>query len=208
MTTDTARGVHVEDVVGVSSRVSWGALLAGAVLAVACSMILTLFFTAVGLSLSDADVRAETLGVGAVVAAVVTIVLSMFFGGWATSQLTAGETLREAALYGVLTWAVVMVFSLGMIGANVRTGYFALMGSTFIVQTAPAAQQNQVRVEAADPAARERAQHAAVAASWGALVGMLLSAGAAIGGAVAGSGPAFRLFPVVHATRQEIIIAR
>lgn len=230
---ETPHPVHVEDVAGVRSRVSWGALLAGGVIAIACSTVLTFFFTAVGLSLSDADVRNNTLGVGAIVAAIVTILVSMFVGGWVTSQLTAGETLRESMIYGVLTWAVVTAFSLGMIGMGVRAGYFALVGGSLVGQNSPAVQQRswedmaraagvsqdridaakqginpeQVRAEANDPANRERARHAAVTASWAALVGTLCAIGAAIGGAAAGAGPTFRLFPVTH-RRQEIIIAR
>lgn len=233
MATDTSQPVHVEDIAGVRSRVSWGALLAGSVIAIACSTVLTFFFAAVGLSLSDADVRSDAIGIGAIVAAIVTIIISLFVGGWVTSQLTAGETRNEAIIYGILTWAVVTAFSLGMVGMGVRAGYFALVGGSLVAQNAPAAQQrswedmarsagvpqdkidaarqgmnpDRVRAEANDPANRERAQNAAVAASWAALVGTLCAIGAAIGGAVAGAGPSFRLFPL-HGRRQEIILAR
>lgn len=232
MATDTSQPVHVEDIAGVRSRVSWGALLAGSVIAIACSTVLTFFFAAVGLSLSDADVRSDALGIGAIVAAIVTIIISLFVGGWVTSQLTAGETRNEAIIYGILTWAVVTAFSLGMVGMGVRAGYFALVGGSLAAQNAPATQRSwedmarsagvpqdkidaarqgmnpdRVRAEANDPANRERAQNAAVAASWAALVGTLCAIGAAIGGAVAGAGPSFRLFPL-HGRRQEIILAR
>ena len=57
-----------------------------------------------------------------------------------SSQLTAGETRQEAMIYGVLTWATVMAFSLMMVSSGVRTGYFALVGGTLVAQNSEAAQ--------------------------------------------------------------------
>ncbi|MDB5311057.1 MAG: hypothetical protein JWO38_5259 [Gemmataceae bacterium] len=234
MAHETTQPVHVEDVAGVRSRVSWGALLGGTVIALACSLVLTFFFAAVGLSLTEADLRGDALGIGAIAAAVVTIVVSLFLGGWVTTQLTAGETRQEAVLYGVLTWATVTAASLAMVGMNIKAGYFALVGGTLVAQNGPVAQQRswedmaraagvtQDRIDAAkqglnpdraraaanDPEARRRAEHAAVAVAWGGLVAMLLSIGAAVGGAVVGCGPSFRVFPVVPARGGEILIAR
>ena len=167
------------------------------------------------------------------IAAVVTICTSLFVGGWVTSQLTAGETRQEAILYGILTWATVVAFSLAMVGMGVRAGYFALVGGTLVAQNSPAVQQrswedmarsagvaqdkidaakqginpDRVRAEATDPANQERAERRPGHVV-GALVGIMLSIVAAIGGAVCGCGPAFRLFPVATASRQEIIVAR
>jgi hypothetical protein len=232
MVHETTQPVHVEDVAGVRSRVSWGAMFGGAAIALACSLVLTFFFAAVGLSLTEADLRADAIGIGAIVAAVVTLVVSLFVGGWVTTQLTAGETRQEAVIYGVLTWALVTAAAIAMVGMNARTGYFALVGGTLVVQTAPAAQQrnwedmaraagvpqdridaakqgldpNKARAAADDPEARRRAEHAAVVASWSGLVALLLSIGAAIAGAVAGAGPTFRLLPVANTRRHEIIV--
>ena len=233
MTSDSNQ-VHIEDVAGVRSRICWGAVLGGTVIALASSLVLTFFFAAVGLSLKDADIRADAAGIGALVAAVVTIVASLFLGGWITTQLTVGETRREAVIAGVLTWAAVTAVSLGMVGMGVRAGYFAVVGGTLVTQNSPTVQQrswedmaksagvsqdkidaarqgvnpDRVRAEANDPANQQRAANAAVTAAWVGFIGTLLSIGAAIGGAVAGSGPAFRLFPMTAGRRQEIIIAR
>ncbi len=226
--------VRLEDVAGVRSRVCWGALLGGAVIAVAAALAFTFLFAAIGISLRDSDLRAETVGVAAIVAAIATMVVAMFLGGWVTSQLTAGETRQEAVIYGVLTWATVTAFTLMMAGMGVRAGYFALVGGSLVAQNSQAVQQRswedmardagvsqasidsartgldpaRARAAANDPATRERAGNVAVATSWGALLGLLLSIGAAVGGAVAGSGPQFRLFPAATAGRAEIIPAR
>lgn len=227
--------VHLEDVAGVRSRVCWGALLGGAVIALASALVFTFLFAAIGVSLREADLRAETVGVAGIIAAVATLAVSLFLGGWVTSQLTAGETRQEAVIYGVLTWATVTAASLMMVGMGVRAGYFALMGGTLVAQNSQTVQQrswedlardagvSQASIDAAranldpararatanDPAARDRAGDVAVATSWGALVALLVSIGAAVGGAVAGSGPQFRLFPAATgARRTEIIVAQ
>src|SRR2546430_13672831 len=53
-----------------------------------------------------------------------------------------------------------------------------------------------VRAYINDPRNQEMSKDAAMAVTWGALIGTLLSMGAAVGGAMAGCGPSFRLFPV------------
>lgn len=225
--------VQLSDVAGVRSRVCWGALLGGAVIALAVALVFTFLFAAIGVSLRETDLRGETIGVGAIVAAIATLAGALFLGGWVTSQLTAGETRQEAVIYGVLTWALVTAGSMMMVGMGVRAGYFALMGGTMVAQNAQTVQQrswedlareagmSQANIEAAranlDPARaralntpenRERAGQAAVAASWGALLALLISIGAAVGGSVVGSGPQFRLFPTIPARRTEIIVAQ
>ncbi|MBN9122764.1 MAG: hypothetical protein J0I06_27095 [Planctomycetes bacterium] len=228
---------RIEDVAGVRSRISWSAVLAGAVIAVAANMVFTMFFSAIGLTLTETDVRANAIGVGALIAVLLGMLAALFLGGWVAAQLTAGETEREAVLYGILTWAAAVGISVLMVGASVRAGYFALVGGAVVAQQTPEAQNaqnweqalrnagatqaqidsvrngldpNRARATAEDPAAQERARQAAIGASWAALVGVLLSMATAIGGALVGRGPAFRLLPVARAqvteTRQALII--
>lgn len=228
---------RIEDVAGVRSRISWQAVLAGAVTALAANLVLTLFFAAIGLTLTDAGVRENAVGVGTLIAVLLSVIGSLFLGGWVTAQLTAGETDREAVLYGIMTWAAVVVVSTMLVGMGLRAGYFALVGGAMVAQQSPGVQNagsweqaarnagvSQERIDAAkgsidpnraqaaanDPATRERAQDAAVAASWAALVGILLSMVSAIGGALAGRGPSFRLFSATRVqaveTRQAIVV--
>ncbi len=230
--------VRVEDVAGVRSRITWQAVLAGAVTALAVNLVFTLFFAAIGLTLTEAGVRANAVGTGALIATLLGIIAALFVGGAVSAQLTAGETEREAVIYGIMTWAAVLIFSAMLVGMGLRAGYFALVGGAMIVQGSPEVQSaanweqaarnagvSQERIEAAkasvdpnraqalanDPAAQQRAHEAAVAASWAALVGVLLSMASAIGGALCGRGPSFRLFPAVPRVRtvearRELII--
>ncbi len=208
-TVATTESLKMEDVAGVRSRISWPAIVAGAVVAVAVNLVLTLFFAALGLTIAEAGVRDGVVGTGALIAALVGIVLSLFVGGWVSTQLTAGESERESVLYGILTWALVVGFSLAIVGMGARAGYFAIVGGSMIGQQNPAVQQKiesarataeQKQAEVAnDPAAQDRAEKAAIGASWAALVGIMLSMAAAIVGAMCGRGAAFRLIPTVRA---------
>jgi len=208
-------------VAGVRSRISWQAILAGAITAVAANFVFVLFFGALGLTLTEAGVRANAVGVSALIATLLSVIASLFIGGWVATQLTAGENEREAILYGIMTWAAVVVFSAMLAGVGLRAGYFALVGGAMAVQSSPEAQAqidaaranldpNLAREIANDPVARERAHEAAVGASWAALVGVQLSMAAAIGGAPGGRGPPFPLISSVRAPviaeRRELII--
>ena len=228
---------RIEDVAGVRSRISWPAVLAGAITAIAANFVFTLFFAAIGLTLTEAGVRENAVGVGTLIAILLSMITSLFIGGWVTAQLTAGETEREAVLYGIMTWAAVVVLSAMLIGMGLRAGYFALVGGALVAQQTPEVRQatnleqalrnvgvaqdkidaaktsldpNRVQAAANDPATRDRAHEAAVAAAWAALVGVLLSMATAIGGALVGRGPAFRLFPAARVqtveARRELII--
>jgi hypothetical protein len=215
--------VRVEDVAGVRSRISWQAILAGAIIAIAANLVFTMFFAAIGLTLTEAGVRGNAVGIGALIATLFSVLISLFIGGWVATQMTAGETERESILYGILTWAAVVGISLMLVGMGLRAGYFAVMGGAMVVQNSPEVQNasnweqaarnagvSQERIDAAktsidpnraqamanDPNTQQKAHEALVAASWTALVAVLLSLGTAIGGALVGRGPSFRLMTI------------
>lgn len=227
MADTTTRDAHdlAPDLMGVKSRVSWGAIVAGAAIAVACYIALTLLLAAVGISLTDAGVRENAVGVGVVVAMIVTVVLSLFVGGWVASQLTVGENRQEAVIYGLLTWAAVTAFSVMLVGAGVRAGYFAVVGGAMVAQNndrAPSFEDGMrqlgytdaqiadikskftpaaARDAANNPDNREAARKAAMYSAWTALVATMLSMASAIGGALVGRGATFRIFPVATVRR-------
>jgi len=220
--TATAREPHdfAPDLIGVKSRISWGAILAGAAIAIACYVALTLLFAAIGISLTATNLRNDTIGIGVLIAMIATMIVSLFVGGWVSSQLTVGENRQEAVIYGLLTWAAVIVLSVMMVGAGVKAGYFAAMSGAMVAQNnerAPSFEDGMrqlgytdaqisdakakftpaaVRNAANDPENQEAARKAAMYSAWTALVATMLSMAAAVGGSLVGRGPAFRLFPV------------
>ena len=216
------------DVLGVKSRVSWSAIIAGTVIALACYLVLTLLFAAIGISLTaGAHADGGTVGWGFLIAMLLSLIASLFVGGAVASQLTAGENRQESVIYGLLTWAAFTAISLGMVGMGIRAGYFAVVGGSMVAQNneripawEDAAKQAGVpdqqiadakakidparaREMANDPENQRKAEKAAITASWTALVATMLGMAAAVGGAMCGCGPTFRLFPVVQARRTE-----
>ena len=130
----TPTEVGIEDIAGVKSRVSWGAIIGGSVVAIATYLFLSLFFAGVGLSLAEAGVRAGNAAIVAVIMGILSIVVAMYIGGCTACVLTAGETRREAKIYGVLTWAVVTAFSIIMVTLGMTGGYLALLGAATTVE--------------------------------------------------------------------------
>src|SRR5437764_1869373 len=130
--------IRYEDVSQIRSRISWGAIVGGMVIAFAVYMVLTLLFAGIGVSLNRDTIRSDGFGIAAIVSGVCTMIIAMFLGGWVTTQLTAGETQREAVIHGILCWAAVTGASVCVALSTARTtGYFALMTGSLVAQSAP-----------------------------------------------------------------------
>jgi hypothetical protein len=126
--------VRPEDVSSVGTRISWGAVLAGAVVTLALYLVLTMLGSAIGLT-AGGWARPETLSVAAMVWAVVAMCAALFAGGCVTSQLTAGETKPEAMVHGVILWGAVVAILLWLTATGVKAGFNAMMGAAYAGQT-------------------------------------------------------------------------
>jgi hypothetical protein len=194
--------IRTRDVLPVYSRVSWGALLAGLFVTLAVFVLLSTLGLAIGISSADAAGR-DTIAIGAGIWAVATALIAFFCGGCVVSRCTAGETKAEAVMYGTVLWGAAFALILWATGTVLRTGTTLAVGSANVAATAgpntPAGweqaarraglteqQINQMRAEL-PPAAR--VQDVSAEAAWWSFAGVILSLAAAVGGAVASSGP-------------------
>jgi len=221
MTNDNA--VHAEDVIPVRSRISWQAIVAGSVLALALYFLLTLLGAAIGLSIHD-RVADRSLAIGAVVWAIVVTAGCMFLGGCVASQLTTGENKMEGALYGLLVWAAVFGMLMWLMASGVRSGFNAMVGLSTPAATASAnsnvnweevARRNgasdadierfrnnvsnapaTVQNAIQNPENRQAVEDNATRAAWYSFLGTLVSMLAGALGGYVGAGPTFRLFRV------------
>lgn len=118
------------DLLAVKSRVSWGAISAGAMVALAIYFLLTLTGVAIGFEAAARrpEEVARSLGLGLAISSIAILLISMFFGGWATSRLAVGETKLEAVLYGVILWGVLFMGMLWLNSTGVRIGFGAILG--------------------------------------------------------------------------------
>lgn len=205
--------VGFENFVEVGSRVSWGAILAGAVMALAISFILSLLGAAIGLS-ATRNLAREGLGTGTAVWAVVTTIIALFFGGWITSQCVVGETKAESVVHSIIMWGVVLAMVLWLTASGISAGFNSMIQAATAAggasqetwqQMARAAGVSQADIDrmtqqaagqAQDPEVQRRVQRAAMEAAWWTFGGTILSLIAAIAGALVGTTPQFRLLPI------------
>jgi len=218
------RQLRIEDVAAVKSRVSWGAIVGGSLVALTVYLVLGLFLGGIGLSLTDGGVRSGAVTWYAAIAGIITMIVAMFCGGCVTSVLTVGETRGETLIHGTLTWALVTAITLWMVMMGARVGYNAMLGAAVFTNAQNNANWEQTAREAGVPQDRidqwkqdantnttpqmstEDVRRSGLIATWSAFVGTVLGIGAAILGALYGAGPTLRLFPVatVMVEQQEV----
>lgn len=111
-------------------RISWGAVIAGMVMAVVIQLVLGLIGTGIGLSTLDpmryASPDASTLGMSAAVWWVVSSVIALFVGGWVAGHLSGSTVSTDAVLHGLLTWGVATMVTVylvtSLVGSAIRGG--------------------------------------------------------------------------------------
>jgi hypothetical protein len=198
--------VGPEDVVGVGSRVSWEAVFAGAMVALAAYVTLSLFALALGLSISD-QMWGRNFAVNAVTISGLILVLSLFLGGYIASACTAGEQPREAGMYGVLVWGTVFVLLL-LGGFGFGLGHLSGLRELAPANATVRTEQMKQELKLTD----EQAQHYetmvrdagtgwdvhTARAAWWATAGIAFSLLASIAGGWVGAGPALVLRPVAN----------
>jgi hypothetical protein len=173
----------VRDLVSVGTRVSWGAIFAGAILALAISLLCATLGAAVGLSVHD-RVAVDNLKTGTMAWAYISTFVALFVGGLVTSLLTVGENKAEAILHGILMWALLLGILLTLGASGVKLG-IDMVGLANQVDVRPITPDVQVQSSASQDAAKRFA--------WYTFAGIWLSMIAAAAGAFAGAGPTFRV---------------
>ena len=97
---------------GSRSRISWGAVLAGAAVAAATSLLLSLLGGALGAG-SIGDLQAASgdvaRGAGGGLWTIINLALSMAFGGYVASRLSGTHSHLDGELHGITMWAVAIL---------------------------------------------------------------------------------------------------
>jgi hypothetical protein len=203
----------VEDVMSVGTRISWGAIFAGGILALALQFLFTLLGSAVGLSINN-RMSAENLHTATIAWALFTLCLSLFIGGLVISQFTVGENKVEAALYGIIMWGLLLAMILGLGTVGVSAGFSSLVGMANMADSAStqnwetdaeragvhrskidewrSSVTEQVRGDNNQAGASEQTTRI----TWYVFLGTWVSMMAAAAGAFVGAGPTFKLVPV------------
>lgn len=121
----------------VARRISWGAILAGAITAVGVSMLLGLLgvwgsAAAVDPITPGGSPTVATFGFTAGLFSALSALLALFCGGWVAGRLAGVPSSADGMLHGWLTWSLTMVVFFWLItsaATSVVSGAFGAMGS-------------------------------------------------------------------------------
>jgi hypothetical protein len=95
-------------------RISWGAVFAGALLAIVTQLALTLLGAGIGLSSVDPLEERnpmEGIGIGAMIWYGVSTLISLYVGGLVAGRLAGAPRRTDGLLHGLLTWGLVTLFT-------------------------------------------------------------------------------------------------
>src|SRR5687768_14078665 len=120
-----------------AKRISWGAIFAGVIIAMAVQFLLSLLGTGIGMSTVDPaqgdSPSTGAFGIGAGIWWTVSSLIALFIGGWAAGHLAGNPLKKDGALHGFLTWALSTLVMLYLISSAVGTvvgGAFNMLGTT------------------------------------------------------------------------------
>lgn len=155
--------------------VSWGAILAGAAMAVAIMVLLNMLGLAVGATViepgsADSPSR-QALGIGAGIWWTVSAIVAFFVGGYVSARLAGFRRDWEGPIHGLVTWAV----TTAVLVLITRSAAGALTWGSLHNLTG------------ADGSAADRAADALAVAAWWSFAFLLLGAGASAAGGNAGA---------------------
>jgi hypothetical protein len=142
-------------------RISWGAVFAGVVIAVAIMVVLNLLGLAIGLATIDPATGetpgGRTLSIGAGIWWIVSALIALYVGGWVASRLAGAFRSETGTMHGLLVWATSTLAMLWMgttaVGALVG-GTFNALGTGFQVAGQAAATGAETVARGAETVAR------------------------------------------------------
>ena len=100
-------------------RLSWTAVIVGALVGVGLTFLLALFSAAIGLSAFSMDsTGATTLAVGGFIGVVIGILVSMFLAGWVAGYLGRPYAMGRnlGVLYGFTAWCLALLLTASFAG--------------------------------------------------------------------------------------------
>lgn len=139
-------------------RTAWGAVIAGALLALMTTLLLTLLFGGIGLNTFDPASSNDPVGngTGSIIAVIVTNLVSLFLGGYVAGRLAGSPRRGDSIIHGLMTWGVLTLATIylvsGILGSLVG-GVSSLLSSTFsnvaqgTAAVIPEAVPNQLNVQ-------------------------------------------------------------
>lgn len=124
---------------------AWGAVSAGALIALMITFLLNLLFAGIGLANFDpatSDSPLSGYGTSSIIALVVVNVVALFLGGLVTGRLSGSPRRGDAVVHGILTWSVLTIGTVLLLSTalgRIVGGVAGLVGNTISSVTQGAA---------------------------------------------------------------------
>lgn len=182
-TTEYAKG----DTYGfIGQRISWSAILAGALIALAVHVVLAALGAGIGLTAYDAaDANTITRGtmIAAAVYGVLATIVSMLAGGYVAGKLSGVLDRMQLGLHGLVMWATTTVFVLTGFAMGAGTA-FAGMARSYGISYENVTRVSGGALSTEVPAVTQAAIDASAMSTWFAFLTLLVSAAASTFGAM------------------------
>lgn len=120
----------------ITRRISWGAVFAGALVALVVQIALSLLGLGIGMGTVDPMTEANPLsglGTGAIIWWAVSMLLALFAGGYVAGHLAGVPRKLDSSLHGVLTWCLFTLLSLYLLTTaigRIMSGVGNVLGTT------------------------------------------------------------------------------
>ena len=104
-----------------SHKLCWGAILAGAVAALALQIVLMMLGAGLGFAMYNpitSDSPIAGLSAGAAVIQGITAVVSLWFGGWIAGRFLGRAGQRVGCLHGLMVWCLATVLTIGLVSTG------------------------------------------------------------------------------------------
>lgn len=111
------------------TRISWGAIFAGAIIAVVMQFLLNLLGLGVGLTtfeFTGNDDSAGGFGMAQGIWTIISALIALFAGGWVAAHLAGMPRRTDGILHGAVTWALTTLLTLYIL----TTGVGAIVSGT------------------------------------------------------------------------------
>ena len=135
-------------------RVSWGAVIAGAVIALAVLMVLNLIGLAMGLYAVDAtsqDLGAEGAAALTGIWWALSALLALFIGGWISSKLAGNPDPLVSGIHGAAVWAAATLLAIFAVSSAMSAAFTGAAGMVGRAAQAGGQTQAGAQTQSANP---------------------------------------------------------
>lgn len=155
---EVQRGIIAASAVQQGSRIAWGGVWSGLLVALGVVLVLTVLGLAIGISATEMSPGEEAntrgLGIGAAVWSGLTLVIALFLGGLVSTSTGMVYDRASGLIQGVLVWvlAVLLLIYMAASGVSMLAGgvFGALGGATRSAASAASAGMDATELTAGD----------------------------------------------------------